>query len=298
MKRWIVVLGLLGLAGCGGGEATDPSYIAEIDQWHAGRLENLRSETGWLTLVGLHELPTGRLSVGSGPNADVRLIDKVPAHIGDLEVNDAAVVFDADPAAGVAVLVDDRTAPLTRMLLKTDAQGAPTRLACGPLVFYVIDRQGQLFLRVKDVDSRVRADFQGIDRFPVRSKWRLKARVEGEAGQLKVPNVLGGESEEPTPGVLVFRIDAKEYRVSPTGERGGPLFLVFADATNGHETYAGGRFLAIDAPDEDGLYVLDFNRAYNPPCVFTPYATCPLPSPENSFGIAIAAGEKMWGEQH
>ena len=97
---------------------------------------------------------------------------------------------------------------------------------------------------------------------------------------------------------LVFELAGKQYRVSPTGVRGESLFLVFGDATSGKSTYAGGRFLSIEAPGEDGTYILDFNRAYNPPCVFTPYATCPLPASGNRLSVAIEAGEKMWGELH
>lgn len=289
---------LLLLAGCGGQPKTDPAYVAEVDAWHAQRIERLRSDTGWLTLVGLHELQPGLQLIGSSPEAEVRLIDKAPARVGLLDVGTLGIVFEAEPGAGVNVIVDDRRPPARRLLLGTDAEGSPTQLECGSLVFYVLERQDRFFLRVKDRKSQVLRDFQGIERYPVQARWRAVARLEGEPGTLAVPNVLGQIDQEPTPGVLVFELEGKPRRVTATGRRGEELFLVFGDETNGGATYGGGRFLSIDAPDSTGAYVLDFNRATNPPCVFTPFATCPLPTADNQLPLAIEAGEKVWGEHH
>ena len=168
----------------------------------------------------------------------------------------------------------------------------------GSILFYVIDRDGGYYVRVKDRESEVLKAFSGIDRFEVEAKWKVTARLEGEPGELLVPNALGGQTAEPTPGVLAFDLDGKTRHVTPTGQPGNPLFLVFADETTGKTTYPGGRFLAIDAPAADGTYVLDFNQAYNPPCVFTPYATCPLPAAGNRLDVAIEAGEMTWGDHH
>ena len=297
MKTLLALCALLLLAGCSRQPATDPAYIAEVDAWHAERVDGLRSDTGWLTLVGLHELEPGLNSVGSAADADVRLIAKAPARVGALEIGELGIIFQADPSAGVHI-AGEGADPVTKLLMTPDTGEDPTILSCGSLVLHVIDRQGRLFLRVKDRDSEVLAGFTGIDRFPVEARWRVTARLEGEAGSLAVPNVLGQESEQPRPGHLVFELGGREYRVSPTGKQGESLFLVFADQTNGKTTYGGGRFLVIEAPDPDGVYVIDFNQAYNPPCVFTPYATCPLPAPENVLATAIEAGEKMWGQPH
>ncbi len=286
------------IAGCSGGDSTDPAYVAEIDQWHAERIEHLRSDTGWLTLVGLHELKPGLSTVGSGTEATVRLIDKAPARVGYMEVGRLGIVFEADPTAGVTAQGTRGSSPVSRLLLKTDANEEPTVLSCGSLVFHVIDRQGRFFLRVKDRESEVLESFTGIDRFPVQAKWRVPATLEGEAGLLAVPNVLGQVSQEEFPGLLVFELEGQEFRVAPTGKRGEDLFLVFGDETNGSSTYGGGRFLSIDAADTNGVFWLDFNRAINPPCVFTPFATCPLPTARNRLAIAVEAGEKLWGEHH
>ncbi len=299
MKRLIVSLAcmLVLCCGCSREPATDPAYIAQVDQWHAERIQRLRSDTGWLTLVGLHELHKGVNSVGSAEGSDVQLIAKAPARVGKLEVGELGVIFQTAPEARVT-LFDSTAAPVGRMLLDTDKTGRPTQLACGSLVFYVIDRQGRLFLRVKDRESAVLREFQGIDRFPVDVRWRVPAHLEGMATPVEIANVLGQKAAETSPGTLVFTLEGTECRVRPTGESGGGLFLVFADPTNGKTTYPAGRFLEIDPPDSSGVYTVDFNKAYNPPCCFTPFATCPLPPPENHLPVAVTAGEKVWGHGH
>lgn len=275
--------------------ATTPAYVAEVDAWHAQRLERLRAPTGWLTLVGLHELDPGRLNtVGSDSACAVRLAAPAPARVGDLAFAGGNWAFAAAP--GVAVTTaDSAAAPVTTIALRTDRDGPPTTLDCGSLQFFVIDRDGAFFLRVKDRASAVLRGFTGIDRYPVDARWRVTARLEPGPGTVKVPNVLGQESEEPSPGVLVFRLGGRECRLTPTGAPGEDLFVVFGDATNGHGTYHGGRFLSAPAPAADGSIVLDFNEAYNPPCVFTPYATCPLPGKANTLPVPVEAGEKLWG---
>ncbi len=285
------------LTSCSREPVTDPAYRAEIDNWHADRIARLKSETGWLTLVGLHELQPGVNSVGSAAGSDVRLIAKASPRVGKLEVGELGVVFLAAPKAGVA-LFDSTATAVNRMLLETDRTGPPTLLTTGSLVFYVIDRQGKLFVRVKDRESELRRDFKDIERFAVAERWRVPAHLEGEPDQVEITNVLGQKSAEPRPGQLVFELSGKAYRISPTGKVGQSLFLVFGDPTNGKTTYPAGRFLDIDPPDSNGTYTLDFNLAYNPPCCFTPYATCPLPPPGNILPVAITAGEKTWGHGH
>lgn len=293
----ITFLAALALAGCGNEKVeTTAAYVAEVDAWHAGRIERLRSDTGWLTLVGLHELdPAAVNTLGSEASATVRLVDKAPARVGELASLDGRWTFAADPDAAVTT-ADSAAVPVTTLQIATDRDGAPTTLACGPLLFYVIERGGAFFLRVKDRESEVLRGFAGIDRFPVDARWRVQARLEPGPATVKVPDVLGHETDEPSPGTLVFELDGRECRLTPTGRPGEELFLVFGDATNGHGTYGGGRFLSAPAPAADGTVTLDFNRTYNPPCVFTPYATCPLPGKGNTLKVAVEAGEKVWGE--
>jgi uncharacterized protein (DUF1684 family) len=162
--------------------------------------------------------------------------------------------------------------------------------------FYPISRQGRLAIRVKDPETDARRAFRGLTYFPVDPSWRIEARVEDNAAPkpITVPNVLGAETSEPSPGTLVFERGGKTYRLTPVLEEGETdWFVIFGDATNGHDTYGAGRFLYVP-PAVDGRTVIDFNKAYNPPCVFTDYATCPLPPPQNRLPIRVEAGEKEY----
>jgi uncharacterized protein (DUF1684 family) len=170
-------------------------------------------------------------------------------------------------------------------------------LELGPLLFHAIDRGGRLGVRLKDRESPLIGQFNGIDRFDADPAWRVEARFEpyDPPKTIAVPNIAGPPLEEPCPGRLVFEHSGASYSVEPTGEPGHRLFIVFGDSTNGEATYGGGRFLYADwpAPGSETV-VLDFNQAYNPPCVFTPWATCPLPPPQNKLAMAVEAGEKTY----
>jgi uncharacterized protein (DUF1684 family) len=300
IMRWQIIsilIGLVILVGCD--QQEDVVYQAEVDTWHAERIERLSSETGWLTLVGLHQLGQGVNILGSGPDSDVVLAAVAPATLGTLTL--AGGQADLRPAPGiqlVSFVAGAEAGEFSGGAVKTDGQGAPDQIAVGSLVFYVIQRGEKYFLRVKDRQSPVLQNFQGVERYPVNKAWQVTARLEGEPGTVRVANVLGQVAAEPTPGILVFELDGETHRLQPTGEPGEGMFVVFGDATNGHGSYPGGRFLATDPPDENGEVVLDFNRAYNPPCVFSAYATCPLPGPNNMLSAPITAGEKMWGTGH
>jgi uncharacterized protein (DUF1684 family) len=288
---------LLGLAGrpAAAAEPTTPAYAAEIDAWHAARVQRLHSNTGWLTLVGLHDLDKARVNtVGSAPDALVNFSDKAPARVGVLAFADGQWTFTAEREAKVT-LADSAATPVTTMAVKTDREGAPTMLSCGSLLFYVIEREDLCFLRVKDREAEVLRTFTGIDRFPVDAKWRVTARLEPGEALVKVPNKLGQLTDTPSPGVLVFELEGRTFHLTPTGNPGEELSIIFGDATNTHETYGGGRFLDTDVPAADGTVILDFNKAYNPPCVFTPYATCPLPGARNTLDLPVTAGEHVWG---
>lgn len=286
---------LLALAGgCSQDKPAEPAYLAEINQWHAERIAALRSDTGWLTLAGLHELKEGLSTLGSAPERDVVMTAKAPPYLGDVAVLDGEVMFAAAKGVAVTLFKGDTSDPVSHVAMASDRVGRPTMLACGTLVFFVIDRDGRLFLRVKDQQADLLTTFQGIERYPIQAGWRVMAHLEPGPATTAIPNVLGQESQAPSPGVLVFTLQGKACRLTPTTEGDG-LFLVFGDATNGKGTYHGGRFLDASAPTADGTVILDFNKATNPPCVFTEYATCPLPPKGNILPVAVEAGEKMWG---
>ncbi len=295
MKPVFVFLALAVLAGCGQDQPTE--YQQSINTWHDGRIERLAADDGWLTLVGLHPLPDGESMVGTAETCQVRLDATAPTEIGTLDLQPDGIRFV--PVAGASVTVDGVVVsePID---VATDADGAPTIFRTGTVNFHVLARGDRHFLRVKDNASPVRRDFQGVDRFAVDEAWRVTARLESEGMPPTVPiaNVLGQVDQQPSPGVLVFDMDGKRLRLIPVGEAGKSMFIVFGDASNGHDTYGGGRFLSADPPDAEGNVVLDFNKATNPPCSFTPYATCPMPPRENLLPVAVTAGEKAWGAPH
>lgn len=287
------------LAGCSRAtvEGADSDYHAAIETWHAEREAALAAEDGWLSLVGLHPIAPGVRTIGSGPGAALRLPGAAPALLGTLELS-AQGELALDVAPGVDLRVDGEPRA-GRIPLATDAAGTPTLVELGTLRFYAIERGGEAFLRVKDRANPARLGFTGVERFPVDARWRVEARLEADSARsIAIPNVLGQVSAEPCPGRLVFTLAGKACSLWPIGAAGEELFIIFADATSGAETYGAGRFLSAAAPGADGRVTLDFNRAVNPPCAFSPYATCPLPPAGNTLAAAVHAGEKTWGEGH
>lgn len=271
------------------------AYRRQIESWHAERLARLRSEDGWLTLVGLFWLEPGDNTVGSEPGSRVVLPGKAPPRLGSIHLKGGAATLSVLP--GVAATHDGK--PVTRLALRSDAEDEPTLVQYGSLSLYLIRRGERLGVRVKDAESRTRREFRGIETYPVDPKWRIPAHLEpyDPPKTIPVPNVLGKVDQETSPGALVFEHGGKTYRLDPVLERGTTdLFVIFGDLTNGRETYGAGRFLYAPPPTA-GKTVLDFNKAYNPPCVFTPYATCPLPPPGNRLPFRVEAGEKKYGER-
>ena len=282
----------------------DPGKIAlreetkSVEEWRDQRIRSLLRDDGWLTLVGLHWLETGENTIGSDPSMDVVLPEgKAPGFAGTLEVEGQNAVFEA--AEGVEITHNGE--PVQKMRLQTDKNGEPTILQMGDLRFYVIDRDGRRGVRVKDRESIALKEFSGLDYFPIDRKWRVSAHfIPSDSGsQMEIPTILGTTTPSSVAGKLVFDMYGESHSLIALGSPGDKdLFLVFGDATNGKETYHGGRFLVARVEDGSETATIDFNKAYNPPCVFTPYATCPLPPQENRLAIRVEAGEKMYGEHH
>jgi uncharacterized protein len=268
------------------------TYEAGILAFRQAREERLREPDGWLTLVGLHWLREGRNPFGSDPENRVTLPQgKAPEMAGAFVVEEGRVRVEV--AAGVPVTHEGQ--PVRSLELQNDMQGDPTILALGSLQFYVIERSGRLGVRVKDSESKTRQNFAGLDYYSIDGNWRIEARYEPYDGPrtLEVPNFLGAPTQETSPGALVFAVGGTTYHMDALPDEPSYI-LVFADSTNGSETYGGGRFLRLELPAEAGPVTLDFNKAYNPPCVFTPYATCPLPPAQNKLNVAVQAGEKRY----
>lgn len=269
----------------------EEAHRQEVEQWQKTRLANLTKEDGWLTLIGLHWLKEGENTFGSDPSNSV-VISKMPKFGGSIWLeNDIARI---EIAPGVEITNDGKPVA-SGFDLKSDADGQPTVLNFDSLTFFVIKRSDQYALRVRDKESQVRTSFKGLEYFPIDPKFRIEARFENYNPPKKIPigNVTGTVSEETSPGAIVFEIDGTTYTLDPILEQGTEdLFIIFSDQTSGKETYGAGRYLYTKQPDENGRLIIDFNKAYSPPCAFTEFATCPLPPPQNRIPIRIEAGEK------
>jgi len=291
MKRSLAILLLF--AACRyeppAGSMDGSSLQKDVEAWRAHRAERLKAPDGWLTLAGLYWLTDG--------NNDVSLPSKppVPAQFVlqngkvDLQPNPSLTIEGKPVSAAVA--------------LNNDTEPKPTVVRTGTLSFVAIRREdathGPRFgIRVRDTDAEARKHFLGLEYFPVDPGARVEARFEPYNPPKKIPitNVLGMTSDEVSPGALVFTLQGQEFRIDPILEQGETdYFIIFKDATSGKETYAAARYVYAHPPDKNGMTVIDFNKAYNPPCAFTPFATCPLPPPQNHLTLRVDAGEKTFG---
>jgi uncharacterized protein (DUF1684 family) len=275
--------------------APGASYEQELEQWKAKRLANLKSEDGWLSLIGLFWLKEGENKFGTDLMNDIVLPEgKSRALAGTLRLASGKVTLEAEPVAKITT----QGQPVTTLELKSDEDGEPTVMEMGSLSFHVVKRGERLGLRVKDRENPARAAFKGTDYYPADRKWVVGARFEPYQPPKQVPihNVLGMETEETSPGTLAFEVDGHPYKLEALKEKGEEqFFIIFKDQTSGKETYPAGRYLYADPPGADGRVTLDFNRAYSPPCAFTPYATCPLPPKQNHLPLRVEAGERYLG---
>ena len=261
--------------------AATTAYPQQIEQSRADRVKRLTGPDGWLSLIGLEWLQAGDNRVGSAADNDI-VLKAGPAHLGTVTLSkdgsthitlakDSGATIDGK-AVNEATLVDD---------MHVTGDAAPTLVSFGPANFYVIDRDGRKALRVKDSEAAARKNFVGIDYFPIDPSWRIVADWVpfDPPHDLQMGSVIGTIDTVKVPGKAVFKRDGHTYELLPYQEEpGGELFFVMADRTSGKETYGAARFLYAALP-QNGKVVLDFNKAYNPPCAFTPFATCPLAPP-------------------
>ena len=287
---WILVL----TAGLVLGAERGPRYVEEIQQYRESRETRLRGEYGWLSLVGLFWLERGENPFGTDPAHPIVFPEgSSPATAGSFYYDGETVRLRAAP--GSRITVDDE--PVTDRKLQTDADGSPDRLRLGRLEFYVLARGGRHGVRVKDPESPSRLEFVGLEFFPVDPDARVHATFKpiDRPREIEVPTVTGTPAKMFAPGMLEFSLGSDELSLMPLVDAATDrdLFIIFRDPTNGHETYGAGRYLSAEL-GEDGA-ILDFNRAYNPPCAFTPFATCPLAPRENRLGTRVEAGERYSG---
>lgn len=294
MKRFYAILLLF--AACRyeppAGTIDGSSHQKDVEAWRAHRAERLKAPDGWLTLAGLYWLTDG--------NNDVSLPSKPPVP-AQFVLQGGKVNLQPNPSLTI------EGKPVTAAVaLNNDMEPKPTVVRTGTLSFVAIRREdarhGPRFgIRVRDIDAEARKHFLGLEYFPVDPGSRVEARFEPYNPPKKIPitNVLGMTSDEVSPGALVFTLQGREFRIDPILEQGETdYFIIFKDATSGKETYGAARYLYAHPPDASGKTIVDFNKAYNPPCAFTPYATCPLPPPQNRLPIRIEAGEKKYAGGH
>ncbi|MCK9279998.1 MAG: DUF1684 domain-containing protein [Melioribacteraceae bacterium] len=296
MKRKILLfLIIVLLASCSKfGENGNEKYIEEINQWHKKREAGLKEVKGWLNLSGLYWLEEGENSFGSSPDNDLIFPKgKINDHAGKFILDKGKVSVKIDP--DITVLNNGKM--ISEMELKPDDEDS-SALRHASLVWFVIKRGDRFGIRLRDLKHHNLFTFNGIERYPVNINWRIEAKFIPSSGEKKisVPNILGNTEEEKFPGNLSFEIDGVQYSLEVLEGDSDNYFLIFADLTNGDDTYRGGRFLSVPKPDSSRETYIDFNKAYNPPCVFSEFATCPLPPMQNHLQVEITAGEKNYGE--
>ena len=274
-------------------QASAPSYETEIRQWQRNREAALKAEDGWLTVAGLFWLKEGENTVGTDRTNNFVLPNgSAPARAGFFEFHNSAILFRTAP--GVNWTMNGQPAN-SQVTLKPDSSGSPDVLRLNDLTMFVIQRGKRFGVRLKDKNSDRRRAFTGLKYFPVNKAYQVMARFVPYATPRKiaVPNILGDTDQELSPGYVEFEMNGQKCRLDPVSEGDG-LFFIFRDLTSGKETYPSGRFLFTGTP-ENGEVALDFNKAVNPPCAFTPYATCPLPPKQNHLSIRVEAGELRYG---
>lgn len=258
----------------------------ETESWRAQRERDLKSDTGWLTVAGLAFLKPGVNTVGADPDSDVVLPGSAPRRAGRLIRENAGVAFE--PESGAALTLNG--APVNgRVQL-----GARDRIAAAGVSFHLHESGERIGIRIRDVNSPLRKTFKGLRWFSVRDAWTIEGQFVRypEPRTVTVANVLGDFERLTVPGEVVARIGGQDVRLQAAAS-GRRLWFIFSDALGGRDTYRI-RFLYADAPDADGRVTLDFNRAYNPPCAYNPYTTCPVPPPQNRLKVAITAGERIY----
>lgn len=311
-----VLVGVLASVGCSGPPDEIPvnaeAHAAAVTGFHDARVAELAAPDSWLALIGLHWLPEGETSVGSDPSNDIVLPERRAAPVvGRVVRSGQEVRFLAESGVTVTMGIDSTLSlPAGSGAFPPDVSGDPIVIdealgSAGPgksivmrhgaINWILVSRGDEFALRVRDNESPNYEGFDGIDRFPISTEWRVTARWVPHEKTVLVPNVLGTSSESASPAHLEFWIDGERQTLDVTGAPDSDRFMmVFADATSGRGTYGGGRYVWFDAPDEEKRVVIDFNLAYNPPCVWTGHATCPLPTRDNRLEVEVSAGEKDW----
>ena len=248
-----------------------------------------------MTISGLHVLDDGSHTIGSGAGSDIVIDAALPARVGTMTVQADRVRFE--PAAGVIVTQKGKSV-VGPVVMKEPGVSSTPEITVGDVRLVIHSTGDRLALRVRDPNGAPAKEFRGFSWFPIDAAYRVVGRFirDAEPRKLQVMNTLDALDTYSTEGVLEFPLQGQTVRLRPFTTRPKRFYIVFRDASSGAETYAVARFLYADLRD-DGTAVLDFNEAYNPPCAFNKFTTCPLPLKENILPVKILAGERAYGAQ-
>ncbi len=277
------------LIGCN--HSNDEEYYASIQNWHQLRIDSLKGETGFLNLAGLYWLQEGENTFGADTINEIEFPSIGTPFMGSFLLQDSLVYL----VASVPIEINGKVVNDTTLVFSSDE--APV-MVFNSLRWLIIKRGEHIGVRLRDFNHPLLQSFDSIDYYETDPKWKVSAVWKPYPKLRKVPflNVLGMEIEYPVFGSFKIKIDGKEYKLEPLGKPSSDgYFIMFYDKTSGNSTYGSGRYLYVNTPDENGRTIIDFNKAYNPPCVFTAFATCLFPHKENRLSIFIEAGEKFSG---
>jgi uncharacterized protein (DUF1684 family) len=288
LKTQLIIFSLL-LTSFACSYKTNESYLKEIQAWREARIERLKSKTGWLNLAGLFWLKEGENTFGSDSSNIIIFPPNALAFYGSIQKTGDSIVLKAAKRTGITV--DGEIA--AEKLLTSDAAGKPSLMESGSLAWIIIKRDDRYGIRLRDYNHPRITKLENIPCYETSPEWKITADfIPFDSIQsIETATVIGTTEINNCPGELVFRIGFTSYHLLPFSE-GNEFFIIFADKTNGIETYGNGRFLYTSIPDSQNKVILDFNKAYNPPCAFSPFATCPMPPRENFLDLKIEAGEK------
>lgn len=271
--------------------STSTTYEAGIADWRQLVEDRLRAEDGWLSLIGLYWLHPGSNSIGANPAADLVLeAAGIPDELGVIDFADGQVTLRV--TADVPVTVDG--AAVTEALLRDDhAEGGPSKVQIGSVSFFIIKRGDEYGVRLRDSQNPARLDFAGRNWFPIQPEYQVEGRFirHNEPRTLQVVTSTGHLNPMSNPGRVEFSLQGQTLSLEAFAAGDNEIWFVFKDATSGKSTYGAGRFMYAPLSADDTV-IMDFNKAYHPPCAFTPFATCPRPLKDNVLSIAIEAGEK------
>lgn len=299
IKRFVFFSFVL-LAGCTSSTKKDSTpidveaYTAGIKEWQKKRNDYQVSEQGWVNLAGLFWMKEGINTFGSGDDNDFVFPEgKIPERAGYFLLKNGEVTLEGAP--GVEFLIDKQS-----VMKRVIAGEGISRMevAYGPLRWFVIKRDEKFGIRLRDFEHPLLKEFHPIECYPIDPQWQLPGKIEwaDSTHTIEITNVLGQTGPQRSQGKLVFIWQGKEYTLDALDEGGDhEFFVIFGDETNATETYGAGRYMYVEYPKEGNEVVIDFNKAYNPPCAFTEFATCPLPPKQNVLPFPVRAGEKNYG---